>query len=208
MFQNIVALHEVCHGTVAHSRLFFRLKHRFVQMNGIPAAKFSGERQKIAEGVLAVHAAVGGGNGSRVNHGIERVCVFCLQPHQRIKCVAGRLHPHFAEHPVITCRLQSHDEGEGFGNALDGKFLMPVACGVNLPVGGDDAGPQLVRISLGQLGDIGGHLACVKERAGIIHRVGQRFFNQFIASHRKSFSLFSAASPLNSMAELGKSPYD
>ena len=93
-----------------------------------------------------------------INHRIERP-VATLVEDNRIERFAGRFDADFAEHVVEPAVFQRYAIDEWFRDRLNREQIFRVAGFVNLAVSGHERDAEQARIGLGQLGDIGRHLA-------------------------------------------------
>src|SRR5262249_26965512 len=146
---------KISNRTIAIAGPAFRGDHRLVHTQ-LPAGKSAERFQNAAECVLPFGIVDQAGTGYRagIGHRIEGTIVGTQT--DRIEDISARLDANEAFDPLRTERFERKREYEGLGGGLNCEGNTAVAYLVNVTVGRRDADAKIIRIGLGELGNVVG----------------------------------------------------
>ena len=155
-----VGEHQHGQGLVALIGLGFRLEH-FLVHGERPAGEIAVEGEDFLPDLVTASALdhTGGGDGTRVDHGVHLGAFVLLDGHDRVEHLARRIDAHVVHDGVHSRLLHHQGHGEHLGDRLDGNFRLDVAFRVDLAVHGDQGDAVDVGIDLGQGRNVIGILA-------------------------------------------------
>jgi hypothetical protein len=105
-----------------------------------------------------------------VDHRVERAVV-ALVHDDRVEGVTGGLHPDSMHDLHRATVVQGDAENERLRDRLNRELAIGVADAVDVAVGGGNGDAELIRVGLGEFGDVGGNSPAVTAVHPAVHPV-------------------------------------